>query len=274
MELLAFIECAVEFESPDSDRKLRTLDELGLNLPASTWVGLASVAIAVSILTNTPRADAAIHRGSTGDRVTHIQQALTQKGFNPGGIDGVFGGATEYAVIKFQRNHSLSADGVVGTETSKALFGGSTSGSGSSGSGQLMVKTSGTPLNVRSGPGTGYSVISSLPNGSAFGTTGRYSGGWVQRSAGGWVSTTYTSAGSGASSSSGASSGSGSSSPATLVVSTSGNPLNIRSGPGTGYSVIGSLANGTTVTLASRSGNWIHIVSGGWVSGDYLKGNM
>jgi uncharacterized protein YraI len=241
MELLAFIECAVEFESPDSDRKLRTLDELGLNLPASTWVGLASVAIVVSILTNTPRADAAIHRGNTGDRVTHIQQALTQKGFNPGGI-----------------------------ETSKVLFAGSSSGSSSSGSGQLMVKTTGNPLNVRSGPGTGYSVISSLPNGSAFGTTGRYSGGWVQRSAGGWVSTAYTSTGSG--SSSGGSSGS--SSPATLVVSTSGNPLNIRSGPGTGYSVIGSLANGTTVTLASQSGNWIHVVSGGWVSADYLKGSM
>jgi uncharacterized protein YraI len=270
MELLAFIECAVEFESPDSDRKLRTLDELGLNLPASTWVGLASVAIVVSILTNTPRADAAIHRGNTGDRVTHIQQALTQKGFNPGGIDGVFGGATEYAVVKFQRNHGLSADGVVGTETSKVLFAGSSSGSSSSGSGQLMVKTTGNPLNVRSGPGTGYSVISSLPNGSAFGTTGRYSGGWVQRSAGGWVSTAYTSTGSG--SSSGGSSGS--SSPATLVVSTSGNPLNIRSGPGTGYSVIGSLANGTTVTLASQSGNWIHVVSGGWVSADYLKGSM
>lgn len=50
--------------------------------------------------------------------------------------------------------------------------------------------------------------------------------------------------------------------------------LNVRSGPGTNYRVIGSLRNGTRVALLGSSGNWYKINYGGktgFVSKSYVK---
>ena len=58
--------------------------------------------------------------------VREIQQALKDKGFDPGGIDGVFGRKTIAAVKEFQSEHGLHVDGIVGPKTSAALFGGAT----------------------------------------------------------------------------------------------------------------------------------------------------
>lgn len=57
-------------------------------------------------------------------RVREIQQALKDKGFDPGGIDGVWGRKTIAAVKQFQSKQGLNPDGVVGTKTKAALFGG------------------------------------------------------------------------------------------------------------------------------------------------------
>ncbi|MBK8817400.1 MAG: peptidoglycan-binding protein [Methylococcaceae bacterium] len=59
--------------------------------------------------------------GSSGESVKQIQQALKDKGFDPGLVDGDFGPATEAAVIAFQKSEELAADGVVGLKTLKAL---------------------------------------------------------------------------------------------------------------------------------------------------------
>jgi len=288
MELLAFIESAVEFESSDCDRKLRTLDELGLSLSSSAWVGLASIAIAGAILTTTPKAEAAIHRGNSGYRVANIQQALAQRGFNPGKVDAVFGGTTEYAVIQFQRQYHLTADGIVGTETSKALFSGSSVGSSASTgtSSKNLVVTSTAGLNIRSGPGKSYAVIGSLANGAVVSTTGTYSNGWAQLSAGRWVSATYTrevgrpvaaaststSYTTTSTSHTTTSHSSSNASARTVVVATHGSRLNIRSGPGQGYPVIGSLADGAAVGIAGTPSNgWTKLSAGGWVSTDWIQ---
>ncbi|MBR6555163.1 MAG: SH3 domain-containing protein, partial [Clostridia bacterium] len=53
----------------------------------------------------------------------------------------------------------------------------------------------------------------------------------------------------------------------TVRVNTS---LNIRSGPGTGYSRVGSLKNGDTVTLIDERDGWGALLQGGWVSLDYI----
>jgi len=60
-------------------------------------------------------------KGSTGSRVKEIQQALKDKGFDPGEIDGDFGPGTEAAVIAFQKSEGLLPDGKVGPNTLKAL---------------------------------------------------------------------------------------------------------------------------------------------------------
>src|SRR5205823_13705809 len=43
------------------------------------------------------------------------------KGFDPGPVDGSFGGGTEQAVIAFQRSAGLTADGTAGPNTAAAL---------------------------------------------------------------------------------------------------------------------------------------------------------
>ncbi|MDP3235944.1 MAG: peptidoglycan-binding domain-containing protein [Myxococcales bacterium] len=63
--------------------------------------------------------------GTRGSDVTRLQQTLASRGFNPGGADGIFGSRTRAAVAAFQRSRGLSADGVVGPNTSRSLFGSS-----------------------------------------------------------------------------------------------------------------------------------------------------
>lgn len=55
--------------------------------------------------------------------VKAIQQALKDKGFDPGGIDGVWGRKTIAAVKQFQAKEGLDVDGVVGPRTRAALVG-------------------------------------------------------------------------------------------------------------------------------------------------------
>ena len=63
--------------------------------------------------------------GTRGSDVTRLQQTLASRGFNPGGADGIFGARTRAAVAAYQRSRGLSADGVVGPNTSRSLFGSS-----------------------------------------------------------------------------------------------------------------------------------------------------
>lgn len=63
--------------------------------------------------------------GTRGSDVTRLQQTLAARGFNPGGVDGIFGARTRAAVAAYQRSRGLSTDGVVGPNTSRSLFGSS-----------------------------------------------------------------------------------------------------------------------------------------------------
>ncbi len=57
------------------------------------------------------------------------------------------------------------------------------------------------------------------------------------------------------------------------TVTTSGGTLNIRSGTGTSYSILGAVPNGTALAVQKISGNWAYITYNGisgWVSMDYL----
>jgi peptidoglycan hydrolase-like protein with peptidoglycan-binding domain len=64
--------------------------------------------------------DPTLRQGDSGDAVTELQQLLNAKGINIA-IDGVFGAATRAAVVQFQQQNSLVADGIVGTQTWQAL---------------------------------------------------------------------------------------------------------------------------------------------------------
>lgn len=56
------------------------------------------------------------------EAVRTIQQALKDKGFDPGTVDGVWGRNTIAAVIRFQTANALSPDGVVGPATRAVLL--------------------------------------------------------------------------------------------------------------------------------------------------------
>jgi peptidoglycan hydrolase-like protein with peptidoglycan-binding domain len=62
-----------------------------------------------------------LKKGSSGDSVKKLQQNLKTLKFYNGAIDGVFGSKTEEAVIKFQSQNAVKADGVVGDETQAAI---------------------------------------------------------------------------------------------------------------------------------------------------------
>lgn len=65
---------------------------------------------------------APLRLGANGNAVKELQRALRTLGFTIGAIDGVFGTATEQALIAFQTAHHLSPDGVFGPASRSALL--------------------------------------------------------------------------------------------------------------------------------------------------------
>ncbi len=107
--------------------------------------------------------------------------------------------------------------------------------------------------NVRSGPGMGYAVVGQAARGEK--VTGTFVNGWLQTGSGRFIgptvlSTSPVGGGSTATPSPAPSTGS-----VTRYVSASTSAY-VRSGPGGGYAVVGSVARGTTVT-----GSWVN----GWL---------
>lgn len=58
-----------------------------------------------------------LKKGSTGEEVRKLQSFLSTSGFLTSAIDGIFGGDTEEAVVKFQKSKKLIKDGIVGSST-------------------------------------------------------------------------------------------------------------------------------------------------------------
>lgn len=60
--------------------------------------------------------------GSRGNDVHIMQGMLYCRGFNPNGVDGIFGSGCTTAVKKFQSSKGLMADGLAGKDTMYALY--------------------------------------------------------------------------------------------------------------------------------------------------------
>lgn len=114
-----------------------------------------------------------------------------------------------------------------------------------------------TTLNMRKGAGTGYKIVAKLGQGAGFQVLGS-SGNWYRiktfDGVTGWISKTYTAPN------------------ATATVTASS--LNVRTGAGTSYKVIGGLRRNTLVTVDSVIGNWAHVTAGstkGYASIKFMK---
>ena len=65
-------------------------------------------------------------RRSRGEAVRAVQERLSDLGFDPGGVDGIWGRKSAKATKDFQKAFEafLKPDGIVGLQTWDALFGG------------------------------------------------------------------------------------------------------------------------------------------------------
>lgn len=64
-----------------------------------------------------------LRKGSSGDEVRKLQQALNKSGYGLT-VDGIFGDKTLDAVRKYQKSNGLNVDGIVGSQTWGRLTGG------------------------------------------------------------------------------------------------------------------------------------------------------
>lgn len=106
-------------------------------------------------------------------------------------------------------------------------------------------------LNLRSGPGTGYSVLLVIPNGATVSTTGATQNGFSRltyNGTTGWSASQYLSTGS---------------TTATVI----DGELNLRSGPGTSFSVVTVMPDGAQVTLTGAQSNGFYPVTYGNLTG-------
>ena len=62
-----------------------------------------------------------LRRGSLSNYVLIAQDDLNTLGYTTGGLDGIFGAATQNAVRNYQRAVGLSADGIIGCNTWRSL---------------------------------------------------------------------------------------------------------------------------------------------------------
>ena len=73
------------------------------------------------LMTHAPALAASYSYGSTGATVRTIQERLADWGYYSGKVDGIFGRLTRSAVIAFQKRSGLTADGIAGPATLRAI---------------------------------------------------------------------------------------------------------------------------------------------------------
>jgi N-acetylmuramoyl-L-alanine amidase len=128
-------------------------------------------------------------------------------------------------------------------------------------------------LNVRSGPGLSYNLVSSVNRNEEYEVLAK-DGEWIQikisNSIKGWVASWLVTEKK-------EEKIQAPSSPAVKLekLESIANGLRIRKGPGTSFQVIGSVKKGDVLQFKEKNENWIHITYkeyDGWVHSDYVKG--
>ena len=125
---------------------------------------------------------------------------------------------------------------------------------------KIMYMSTPAGLNVRTGAGTNNSIVSALAYGTQV-TVKEESNGW-SRIDQGWICSAYLST----------------SNPKQAQTYTKyvkvNSSLNVRRGYGTNYGIVGSLSNGTQVTVYEEKNGWSRIGDSRWVSSQYLTDSV
>ena len=98
--------------------KTKMIKALGLCLCFITIVAVGFVGVYNS---ETYETEQVVATGLTTTQIKTVQQKLKNWGYYTGNVDGIYGTKTRNAVIYFQKNNGLVADGIVGSKTAAAL---------------------------------------------------------------------------------------------------------------------------------------------------------
>ncbi|MBW4418170.1 MAG: SH3 domain-containing protein [Myxacorys californica WJT36-NPBG1] len=261
METFAFLETAVAHEDPSPDLQVRSLKELGLTVPAAASVGLAGLLLATTLLVSVPNANA-----------LPASVTVTSSGLNirsgPGTGYPIIGGLSSGQTVGVSDYsggwYRISSGGWIASNYTTYSGGGGIGGGGTPI--DTRVRITGSVVNVRNGPGTGYGLNGRPLYYGEVVRVVRSSGGWYQLPDGGWFSSSYAT-------STGSNPGTGGGgTPIDRVVTVTGSVVNVRNGPGTGYALNGRpLYYGERVRVVRSSGGWYQLTDGGWFSGSYAN---
>lgn len=272
METLAYIHLVSTFEEPVelNPVDLNLIIFKGFNwkkLPAKASIRFLALTFALLIVGIGSNAFA-LGRGDSGSQVATLQRNLSTAGYYKGPITGFYGSLTQNSVISFQQANGITPDGIAGTNTLAALEGRgglapSTDGGysnvilqrGSSGIGVTRLQKALTARGYYTGPITGYFGRLTEESVIRF----QQSNGLVADGVVGYR--TIASLRGSAHNNGGGSS---------ARVSTNGSSLNVRSTPG--GSIVGSLSNGTLVSLTGRNvDGWLQLSNGTYVDSQWIS---
>ena len=215
--------------------------------------------------------------GTSYDTLTKLSKGVTAE---------IIGVSKGWIKVKYQSYTGyLSAEYITVVPPSNSNSGNSNSNENTSGSdnnttnnnsnttSNLKVTSSGN-LRLRSGPGTSYSILTSLKPGTILQNLGT-SGSWYKVQYGsytGYVSSSYVAA----TTETGSSNSNDDSNTTNLdgIKVTSSGRLNMRKGAGTSYAIVTKLPSGAIAKLVSKSGDWYKVTYNGYtgyVSAEYCK---
>lgn len=128
MESFAYLHLALAYEEPKNIKPVPLRESLKL-FEQLNWRKLSgvarmywlAVAVALAVLGIATQALAALEFGVKGPEVSDLQQQLQKLGYFNADVTGYFGPLTKDAVIQFQKDKGLTANGVVDDETESAL---------------------------------------------------------------------------------------------------------------------------------------------------------
>jgi peptidoglycan hydrolase-like protein with peptidoglycan-binding domain len=98
-----------------------TAADTGIASPIETEAPPETKAAAAKAFQIKVPASAPIGPTSPPKTIKSLQRALKMLGYEVGTPDGIWGANTHKAVVKFQKQHDLEADGLVGLATAKAI---------------------------------------------------------------------------------------------------------------------------------------------------------
>ncbi|GAB6158335.1 hypothetical protein JCM39194_15350 [Desulfotomaculum varum] len=134
---------------------------------------------------------------------------------------------------------------------------------GTAASSSKVAVVTGDTINIRSGPGTGYSVVAKAKKGDRMSVLAQ-NGDWVKVQLGGtvgWVANWLVTVQTTQSTPTGTATTPNQTTPAngTQLAVVNGDNINLRSGPGTQHSVAGQVSRGVRLPVVSRSGDWVQV---------------